>query len=230
MEMREIKPQIILASGSPRRRELMHLLGVEFRTTIAGVNEQEENDGPAIERVCRLSRDKGRAVAARVVDSVIVSSDTIVVLEGDVLGKPADEEQARAMLRALRGRRHHVFSAVTVIDQLQEIEITDWADTTVEMRDYSDAEIETYVGTADPMDKAGAYAIQHAGFHPVRRIEGCYASVMGFPLCHLYRTLRRIGVEEAREPVKGCLKFTGYPCNFYPTVLSSAGMDADADN
>jgi len=222
MKTRENGPRIILASDSPRRRELMHLLGLEFHTAVAGVVEEVRGESSPLQLVCRLSQDKGRAVSARGTGDIIVSSDTIVVLDGNVLGKPADEVQARAMLRALRGRRHHVLSAVTVIDRVRGSEITDWADTAVEMRDYSDEEIETYIGTADPMDKAGAYAIQHAGFHPVRRIEGCYASVMGFPLCHLYRALQRIDVEGVREPVRECLEFTGYPCNFYPTVLSSA--------
>ena len=221
--------KLILASASPRRRELLHLLGVAFQTQAADIDERENGDPSPQKLVGRLSRDKGRAVAATVENGIIISSDTIVVLEGQVLGKPADEEEARSMLRALRGRDHHVLSALTIIDQIAGVEVTDRADTLVRMRDYSEREIEEYVATGDPMDKAGAYAIQHPGFHPVAHIRGCYAGVMGFPLCHLYRHLSRNERIEMRHPVQPCIEFTGHRCTFYPQVLS-AGDGEEAGN
>ena len=221
MNGRESHVPIILASASPRRRELMQLLGVPFTVLVAGIDEDIGHDRSPIETVCRLSREKGRAVAKLAVDSHIVSSDTIVVLDDQTLGKPATEAEAHVMLRALRGRAHHVLSAVTVIDQARGTETTDWVDTRVEMRDYSDEEVRGYVRSGDPLDKAGAYGIQHADFHPVLRIEGCYAGVMGFPLCHLYRILAAHRSIHFDAPAARCMRFTGHACTYYPQVLAA---------
>jgi septum formation protein len=216
---------VILASASPRRRELLRLLGLSFQTRIAGIDEREDGDPTPAELVARLSREKGRAGARAAEGSIIISSDTIVVLEDQILGKPGSEDEARMMLRALRGREHHVLSAITIIDQIEGVEIADRADTRVHMRDYTEQEIEAYIETGDPMDKAGAYAIQHPGFHPVSHIQGCYAGVMGFPLCHLFRQLTRLGRIALRHPVQPCIEFTGHPCTFHPCVLSAGAEE-----
>jgi len=212
---------IILASGSPRRRELLALFGLDYQVIAADVDERaEEGEAPA-DLACRLSRAKAAAVAAQVERGIIIAADTIVVLDGVVLGKPASPEQARQMLRALRGRKHDVLSAITVRRQPDGAELTELSQSSVEMRDYSDAELEAYVASGDPLDKAGAYAIQHAGFNPVSGIEACYASVMGFPLCHVYRALRRLGVAGMRLPAAGCQAATGHPCACYVDVLGA---------
>jgi len=217
------QPSVILGSASPRRRELLQLLGIDFDTRVAGIDEREDGDSSPLELVCRLSRDKGMAVSAQVESRIVISSDTIVVLDGQVLGKPADAEDARTMLRALRDRDHQVISAFTIIDQISGAELTDYVDTQVTMRNYTEEEIGAYIETGDPMDKAGAYAIQHPGFHPVSWIHGCYASVMGFPLCHLFRHLSHHNRIEMRHPVAPCEEFTGYHCTFYQQALSGAG-------
>lgn len=210
---------IILASASPRRRELMALLGLSFRVVAAGVDEHERPITSPEELACRLSQEKARAVVGHVPRGVIVAADTVVALGRTLLGKPASEAEARQMLYALRGRQHRVISAITVIRRPEGDELTEWADTLVQMRDYADEEIEAYIASGDPLDKAGAYAIQHAGFRPVARVEGCYANVIGLPLCHLYLALQSMGVCDARSPVPACRALTGYPCEFYRRLL-----------
>ena len=214
-----IMDDIILASASPRRRELMALLGLNFRVLAAGVDENDTHTTSPEELACRLSQEKARAVAGQVSHGIIVAADTIVALGHTLLGKPASVAEARQMLCALRGRQHRVISAITVVRRPEGDEITDWADTLVQMRDYTDEEIEAYIASGDPMDKAGAYAIQHSGFRPVARVEGCYANVVGLPLCHLYRALQSMGVSDARSPVAACRVLTGYACEFYGRLL-----------
>jgi MAF protein len=187
---------IILASASPRRRELLSLLELPFSIVVAKVEETNHAGEPPSAMVQRLSRAKARFVAARHPKALVIGADTTVALDGESLGKPADPAEATAMLRALRGRPHRVYSGLTLIHR--DRALTDLAESVVWMRNYDDEEMARYVASGDPLDKAGAYAIQHGGFHPVARIEGCYANVMGLPLCHLTRALARFGV---RVPV-----------------------------
>jgi len=207
-----MKRLLVLASASPRRRELLAALGLPFVIAVAEVDEcQQPGELPAA-LVQRLSRAKASAVALRHPDGVIVAADTVVVLDGAVLGKPADAEDAARMLRALRGRAHLVYSAVTALDATTGREATELCESRVWMRDYGDAEIGAYVATSDPLDKAGAYAIQHRGFAPVARIEGCYASVMGLPLGHLARALAAVGVRVEVDVAQACQAATGAEC------------------
>jgi MAF protein len=129
-----------------------------------------------------------------------------------VLGKPADEEDAVRMLRALRGRPHVVYSAVTVLDVAAERAVSDVSASHVWMKDYGDAEIADYVASGDPLDKAGAYAIQHRGFAPVARIEGCYTGVMGLPLGHLARLLECVHVIVPVDVASACRRTTEAAC------------------
>lgn len=203
---------LILASASPRRRELLALLQVPFAVTSADVDEtQLPGESPA-EMVRRLSVTKAWAVAAQQMSGWVIASDTAVVLDGEVLGKPASAAEAKAMLRRLRGRAHWVYSGIALCDAAHERCESDVITTKVWMRDYGEDEIELYVASEDPMDKAGAYGIQNVPFQPVVRIEGCYASVMGLPLCHLYRLLRRWGYPLPQAPQPACRTATGYPC------------------
>lgn len=146
----------------------------------------------------RLARLKAQAVAHRVGvpdgPTVVVAADTVVALQDEILGKPDSAEDARRMLRALRGRRHQVYTAICVWDVASSASDVCVNTTQVDMRSYGDAELERYVDSGDPLDKAGAYAIQHAVFAPVQALDGCFASVMGLPLADLCRLLAEYGV------------------------------------
>jgi len=172
--------------------------------------------------VQRVSRDKAQAAASRLPPSapmLVVAADTVVAIDGCILGKPADNDEAIEILKLLRGRVHTVWTAVTVLDVAAGRELIDIARTDVPMRSYDDDEIAAYVSTGDPLDKAGAYAIQHAGFHPVDGLSGCYANVMGLPLCHLTRTLRRAEADLPANVPSACQSHTGYHCPVYQGIL-----------
>lgn len=175
----------------------MTLLGVEFVSIAVDVDESPHPGETPEELVQRLSLAKVERGVRAYPDSIVVAADTDVSIDGVILGKPLDEHDAVRMLKLLRGRSHVVFTglAVAQANRLEQYVAT----TTVWMRDYPDDEIAAYVGTGDPLDKAAAYAIQHPIFHPVERIEGCYANVMGLPLCRAYLGLREFGAE-AKEP------------------------------
>ena len=189
-----LQPDLILASASPRRRELLERIGLCFSVEAA---EAEENLIPGLSagnQVMRLSRIKADAVAYRHPEEpVILSADTVVVLDGAILGKPSDEEDARKMLRALSGRTHHVLTGVTVKKgryQETRCEVTE-----VRFESLSEQEISAYIATGEPMDKAGAYGIQGKGAVLVKRIEGSYDNVVGLPLTVVYEMLRKAGVD-----------------------------------
>ena len=184
---------LILASKSPRRQQLMRLLGLPFRVMTEDVDETMDPALPPEDEVARVSRKKAEAVLPLVgADALVVCADTIVVLDGRILGKPADREEAGAMLRALSGKTHTVLTAVTVCTRGQsktEVERTE-----VSFRPLSCREIDAYVATGEPMDKAGAYGIQGFGSVFVRRLNGDYFNVMGLPVCRLTGLLRQFGV------------------------------------
>ncbi len=195
--MPEKKKNIILASTSPRRRELMTRLGLEFESVAVDVDESPHGDESAERLVRRLSQAKVESGVRGHLDSIVIAADTVVAIDGTILGKPNDEQDAIRMLELLRGRSHVVYTGLAVARGTRLAQQI--ATTTVWMRDYSDAEIAAYVATGDPLDKAAAYAIQHAVFHPVARLDGCYANVMGLPLCRVYAGLKELGVE-VRHP------------------------------
>lgn len=211
----EGRVKIVLASKSPRRRDFFRLLGLDFVADASDADEDITIGTPPAEAVRALARRKACAVAARYPGALVIGADTIVVLDGNILGKPANRNEAMAMLRRLRGRAHDVLSAVTLILP-SGAEITECAESRVIMRDYSDAEIQAYVDSGDPMDKAGAYAIQNRAFRPVAEIEGCYASVMGLPLCHLARAFWQAGAPLDVDVPALCRAATGYPCEVWP--------------
>ncbi len=176
----------ILASGSPRRRELLGSLGITFTIAKPDIDEAQHAGENPLDYVRRLSREKAEAVAARTTPpALILAADTTVILDDEILGKPADSAESRGMLLRLRNRDHTVCTALTlarlISGEAPEFQ-TAHACTTVWMRDYSDAEIEAYIATGDPFDKAGGYAIQHVEFAPVSRIEGSHSNVIGLPL------------------------------------------------
>jgi len=203
-------PQLILASASPRRRELLGLLGYPFEVVVSGADEDAHlDDGPAA-YVLHTARHKAQTVAAEIAarellphdddaQRLIIAADTTVALDDVIMAKPADAAEARAMLVALRGRDHEVHTAVCVLaEDGREETVVHTA--IVTMRNYSDAEIEAYITTGDPFDKAGAYAVQHPTFGPAAGLSGCYLGVMGLPLCDLIPLLRRLGLPDRFAP------------------------------
>jgi MAF protein len=212
---------IILASSSPRRRELLGLTGLPYQVAKADIDETPLPGESAADYTVRLSREKAQAVASTVTESaLILAADTTVADEDVILGKPADPNEARAMLQRLRGRVHQVFTALTLLDTASGRSVTEVAVTNVPMRDYTDAEIEAYIATGDPFDKAGGYAIQHAGFHPVSITSGCYSNVMGLPLCHLARALRVFGIAPDGDVPQRCQQHQAYTCDVTGVILA----------
>ena len=214
---------IILASASPRRRQLLSLGGWAFTARATNADETPLPGEAPEAFVCRLSELKARAAAADApAAALVIGSDTTVVLDGQILNKPADAAEARAMLRLLRGRTHAVLTALTVLEAATGVAHTDLARSRVPMRAYAEAEIEAYVATGDPLDKAGAYAIQHPSFQPVDRaaFEDCFANVMGLPLCHLLRLLRRLGLEAFTDLPAECQAYIPYANPEYEQILT----------
>ena len=181
--------RVILASQSPRRRELLNLVGVVHEVQPADIDESYLGGERPREHAERLARGKTAVIAEREPDALVIGSDTIVVVDGDVLGKPADEAEARRMLRRLAGRSHVVMTAVAVVWRGETRSGVEQVG--VEFHPLTDAEIDAYVATREPMDKAGAYGIQGYGATIVERIDGDYFSVMGLSLGRLIRLLAR---------------------------------------
>lgn len=211
-------PRLILASNSPRRRQLITLTGLPFTVSAANVDESTRaNESPA-DYVLRLAETKARAIRAEA-GQVVLAADTTVVLGSDILGKPADKAEAVDMLTRLRARTHQVYTGVALLRKSDGLLLKDVCVTDVPMRAYSDEEMHTYVATGDPLDKAGSYGIQHPDFHPVARMDGCYASVMGLPLCYVVRMLRELGVAVNTGITKDCQISLEYPCPVYEMIL-----------
>jgi MAF protein len=195
---------LILASGSPRRREMITSLGIDFSVIKPNIDESQHPNEPPLAYVQRLSSAKADAVAERLTtDATILAADTIVVLSADtigiteagqLLGKPENSDMARDMLMQLRNRPHVVITSFTLLRLgASPQRFSDFVQTRVFMRDYSDLEIDAYIASGDPFDKAGGYAIQHNEFMPVAWIEGCYNNVVGLPLCAVKRGLIKVG-------------------------------------
>ncbi len=230
-------PLLVLASASPRRRELLGLIGLPFEARPAEIDETPRNGETPGDYVRRVAREKAKENPKSQIPNtkkvggreLIVAADTAVVIGGEILGKPRDREDAAAMLRKLRGRTHEVLSAIALVDgrdgQLRE----EFCRSEVTMRNYSDDEMAAYAASGDPLDKAGAYAIQHPGFRPVENFNHCYASVMGLPLCHLTRTLRSMGVEPRADVPMACQSFNGYECPAYREILEAIPSTDETD-
>ena len=183
--------QLILASQSPRRRELLGLTGLDFTVRVADIDETMDETKPPVEEVARVSREKAMAVS-REPDDVVIAADTIVVCEGKVLGKPRDAEDAFRMLSLLSGRNHQVMTGMTVL-RGDEI-VTHTEVTSLRFRKLHPEEIRAYIATGEPMDKAGAYGIQGGAALFCTRMEGDYYNVMGLPVCALTVILRTFGL------------------------------------
>ena len=199
------KPLLVLGSNSPRRRQLLALTGWDFSVAAADVDESQYANESPTDYVLRLAETKARATRADQ-DQIVLAADTTVVDRNEILGKPGDEEEAGAMLRRLRGHAHQVYTGVALLRLRDRLLLKDLCITDVPMRDYSDEEIRAYVQTGDPLDKAGAYAIQHPWFQPVdlSSLTGCYASVMGLPVCHVIRLMRMMDLQPNTDFFRSC--------------------------
>lgn len=213
--------RLILASASPRRQSLLGLLGYPFTVVVSGVDEDVHLDNDPPTYVARTARHKAEAVAQSLglhsplsnlqsplsypaPRTIIIAADTTVALGDTIMGKPANPAEARAMLRALRGRErnrvHAVHTAVCVLEPDTGRELVSVHSAAVTMRAYNNAEIDAYIATGDPFDKAGAYAIQHPTFQPVARLAGCFLGVVGLSLCDLILLLRQLDVPDRFDP------------------------------
>lgn len=185
--------EIVLASASPRRQQLLEQIGLSFRVVVTDVQENNQMRIRPEELATLHARDKALAAAAIVSENdIVIGADTIVVLEGRVFGKPVDQEEARSMLASLSGKVHEVISGVAIVKGQQIF--TDFNVTEVRMRTLSAEEIKRYVDSGEPMDKAGAYGIQGLGALLVEGINGCYNNVVGLPLTTLTKLMQRVGV------------------------------------
>ncbi|TMF07234.1 MAG: septum formation protein Maf [Chloroflexi bacterium] len=188
-------PELVLASASPRRQELLARLKLRLVVRPVNLDERTPSRGNPEIIARRLARTK--AEAARLVDpdSVIIAADTVVAVDGSVLGKPADAGDAQRMLKFLRGRTHEVVSAVAIMRAEGRSALVRHPVTRVVMRDYPDAEVDASISRGDPFDKAGAYAIQDEAFRPVERYDGCYCNVVGLSLWATIELLRKADVK-----------------------------------
>ena len=212
-------PLLVLASNSPRRKELIALGGWTFEVIVADVDESLRGNESPREYVVRLAESKARTSAARAkTDQIVLAADTTVVDGSSILDKPADPSEAKRMLSQLRGRVHQVYTGIAALRVRDGVIRTDVCVTDVPMRDYSDEEIESYVATGDPLDKAGAYAIQHPNFQPVASMRGCYASVMGLPLCHVTRMLAQLDFLPRADVPANCQTFLKYDCPIFTEI------------
>jgi septum formation protein len=187
--MVEMVQPLVLASQSPRRKELLEVLGIPFSIVVPVTDENPKFGESPEDYVVRVARDKARDVASRVSRSIVLSADTVVTIDGEILGKPRDRADAIQMLTKLSGRDHLVLTAVCVINQLKDGMREGLEKTEVSFRQLSLSEIENYVGRENVMDKAGAYAIQGFASVFIPRISGSYSNVMGLPLALVYELL-----------------------------------------
>jgi len=227
--MLESPVMIYLASNSPRRRQLLALGGWDFVIAAAPVDESVLPGETPEMYVCRLAVHKARAAQANLDgDGWVVAADTTVVDPSEkavfpafeILGKPLDVADARRMLYQLRDRVHQVYTGVAVL-RLSDGQLCRAAAVTdVRMRAYTDPEIEAYIASGDPLDKAGAYAIQHPEFHPVQDLHGCYANVMGLPVCLLARLMADLAAPPAANIVAACRPRSAFPCPLYRQAVN----------
>jgi septum formation protein len=222
----ESKAMFLLASNSPRRRQMFAWTGWPFEVYPVDIDESPLPGEKPPAHVSRLACQKAQAAGSLVGQwQFILAADTIVAIGNDILGKPADSQDAVAMLRKLRGRVHQVFTAVSILERQTGVQKWDLCISQVPMRMYNDGELEDYVASGDPLDKAGAYAIQNAGFHPVENFSDCYASVAGLPLCHVLRLVKGFGINSVKNIPGVCQDNLPYKCPVYQGILEQVCVE-----
>jgi MAF protein len=220
---------LVLASNSPRRRQLLALGNLNFIVNVADIDETQLAGETPKEYVLRLAQEKALAVKDKVsVKSIVIGSDTTVVADNSILGKPVDAQEAEKMLKQLRGRTHQVYTGIALYRAQDGKMLTELSITDVPMRDYSDDEIRAYIETGDPMDKAGAYAIQHPDFQPVHSMQGCYAGVMGLSMCHVLRALQKFDISPAADVPAACQTLLNYQCQVSSAILRGESPSSPA--
>lgn len=216
--MRELK--IILASNSPRRKELLGLAMLPFTIDSADVDETVLAGENPEDYVRRLALAKAGTTAKRHgSDCVVLGSDTTVVLNGEIIGKPIDEYDAERILRSLCGRAHQVYTGIAAVNNASGSIVSRVIRTDVPMRAYTTDEIAAYIASGDPMDKAGAYGIQNSDFVAKAELTGCYASVMGFPICAVSSFLTAFSLPIQTGVESRCQKLIGYECPVFSNYL-----------
>ena len=183
--------KIILASKSPRRKEILETMGVEFEIDVADVDESVDESLSPLEAVCEISKRKAEAVSQRhTEEKIIISADTVVVIDGRIIGKPKDKEDAFNILKGLSGKTHEVYTGFTIFGNGKSK--TDYEVTKVHFKELCDEDIKRYIETGEPMDKAGAYGIQQKGNLFVEYIHGDYYNVVGFPISKICVTIKEL--------------------------------------
>ncbi len=189
-----ISPKIVLASASPRRSELLSQVGIEFEIIPSNIPEEPLDGETPAEHVMRLASQKASEVAGRVgTGKWVIGSDTVVIIDGEILEKPEDHMDAIGMLKKLSGREHKVITGYSIINSSSGEEVKRAVETAVKFKELTDNEIEGYVHSGEPMDKAGAYAIQGLGSFMVEGIIGSYSNVVGLPVCQIVNDLEALG-------------------------------------
>ena len=191
----ERQVRLILASRSPRREALLRQIGLKFQVEPSGAEERVLEGVPPGDMAEALALEKARLVASGRKRGIVIGADTVVVLDGQILGKPAGTEEAKEMLSRLSGREHRVITGVAVVDASTGRSRSDRVTTSVRFARLSEVEIKRYVATGEPLDKAGAYGIQGYGALLIERIDGCYFNVVGLPLRRLAELLRELGYD-----------------------------------
>lgn len=210
----------ILASASPRRKELLSWTGLLFSTRPVDTNETPREDELPSAYVARLAQEKATLAAQQNHAVWVLGSDTTVADGSDILGKPANPAQALEMLHRLSGRVHQVSTALALWHVPSAALTVEVCTSFVPMRKFSEAEIISYVASGDPMDKAGAYGIQNRDFHPVENFLGCFANVMGFPLCHFARLCKNLNISLPVDIPSSCQAHLQYSCPVFSNILS----------
>ncbi|MCH8107115.1 MAG: 23S rRNA (uracil(1939)-C(5))-methyltransferase RlmD [Chloroflexi bacterium] len=203
---------VVLASASPRRRELLTEMGLDFQIVPSDVPEEPQPGEAAGDVVRRLSADKALAVAANLAHGLVIGADSMVVLEGEVIGKPSGAAEARSMLLRLRGTSHQVATGVTVVDAASGRYLSDSMTSNITLRDLSDGEIDASIATGTPLDKAGAYAVQDTDLRPAESWDGCYSNIIGLPLCRLGEMLVELGYTLPQDWTENAARLCGDSC------------------
>ena len=213
---------LILASASPRRKELLELTGLVFEIQPVTVDENSYTKGSPFKLAQQIAYEKAsEAVKSAPENSLVLTADTVVINNDDILGKPETQQDAVDMLMHLRDGRHDVITSLVLVDRHARRQIHESCRTNVPMRAYTDLEIENYVASGSPMDKAGAYGIQDddPGLVEIGDISGCFANVMGLPICHFTRAMQTLGRKVSAGVPANCRQFTGYDCPVYEAIL-----------
>jgi septum formation protein len=192
----KVAGKLILASASPRRIELLKLMGLDFEVMPSETDESLEDGESPREHVLRLSAQKVHALSLHYPEAWVMGADTIVVINDEILGKPATTSEAREMLKKLSGRSHQVYTGFTIAHKVREVLLQDVVISLVSFKDISEEEIVWYAGTEEPYDKAGGYALQGMGAFFIKEIHGSYTNVIGLPLCEAASMLKNVGAIE----------------------------------